>query len=99
MKMYAYGWKKDGDTYSVQVNDVKQGDNSELKKVFKGWKESANGWNIKNGSRLVVYNKSFCDQKEWLEWAKKCPIDLTEIKVKLGVEQRVQLNKKKRAKK
>ena len=102
MKMYAHGWKRDGNVYAVQVNEVKHGEKKELTKVFKDWKESSIGWNIKSGDFIIVYSKEFKDQKEWLSWAKACPIKLTEIKVKNGKEEKIQLSgkeKKRRVKK
>jgi hypothetical protein len=99
--MYACAWKSYANVYSLQVNEVKQSDKSELKKLFKEWKQSATGWNMKNGDQFLVYNKEFEDQKEWLKWAKTCPIKLFEIKVKRDKEEKVQLtckNKKKRGK-
>ena len=29
MKMYAHGWKRDGNVYAVQINDVASGDKKE----------------------------------------------------------------------
>lgn len=101
MKMYATGWKKDGNTYAVQVSNIKHGEKREVKSIFKDWKESSVGWNVKNGDLIIVFNKEFSDQKDWLTWAKKCPITLTEIKVRSGKEEKIQLSgkeKKKRAK-
>ncbi len=102
MKMYAYGWKKEGNVYSVQVNEVKHGEKKELNSLFKDWRQSSVGWNVKSGDLIYVYAKEFKDQKDWLAWAKKCPIKLTEIKVKGNKEEQIQLSgkeKKKRAKK
>lgn len=93
MKMYACGWKKYDNVYAVQVNDIKKGDKAELKKVFKDWNESSVGWNAKNGNELIIFCKQFENQKEWLSWAKKCPIKLSEIKVKSsGKQEYVQLS-------
>lgn len=91
MKMYACGWKKDGNTYAVQVNEIKHGDKKEVKTIFKDWNESSVGWNAKNGDMLIIFCKDFKDQKDWLTWAKKCPIKLFEIKTKSGKEEKVQL--------
>lgn len=96
MKMYANAWKKDGNIYTVQVNEIKQGDKTELKKIFKDWNESGIGWNVKNGDQLILFSKPFEDQKEWLSWAKKCPINLVEIRYRSGKEQKVQLTGKKK---
>lgn len=101
MKMYAFGWKKYDNVYAVQVNDIKKGDKTELKKLFKDWNESGVGWNSKNGDELIIYSKQFDNQKEWLSWAKKCPIKLSEVKVKsTGDQEYVQLSckEKKRGK-
>lgn len=94
MKMHANAWKKYDNIYAVQVNEIKQSDKTELKKIFKGWEESCIGWNIKSGDQLVIYNKDFVDQKDWLEWAKKCPIKLVEIRYRDGKEQQIQLTGK-----
>jgi hypothetical protein len=102
MKMYACGWKKYDNEYAVQVNEIKKGDKTELKKLFKDWSESSIGWNAKNGHELIIYCKKFENQKEWLSWAKKCPIKLSEVKVKSsGESEYVQLSckEKKRGKK
>ena len=102
MKMYAHGWKKDGNVYAVQINEIKHSDKKQVRNLFKEWNESSIGWNIKNGDFIFVFSKQFKDQKEWLSWAKKCPIALTEIRVKAGKEEKIQLSgkeKKKRAKK
>ena len=101
MKMYAHGWKKDGNVYAVQVNEIKHGEKKEVKNLFKDWKESCYGWNVKSGNIIIVFSKEFEDQKEWLMWAKKCPIKLSELKVKSGKEELIQLSckeKKKRVK-
>lgn len=101
MKMYAYGWKKYDNIYTIQLNDVKQGDKAEIKKVFKDWSESGFGWNVKDGNKLLFFSKPFNDQKDWLAWAKECPIKITEIRARSDKEEYIELNyktKKKRAK-
>lgn len=98
MKMYAYAWKNYSNVYCLQINDVKKGDKTELKKLVKEWRESASGWNIKSGDQFFIYNKEFESQKDWLTWAKKFPIKLFEIKIKSGKEEVVQLTCKDRKK-
>jgi hypothetical protein len=102
MKMYAFGWKKYENIYTVQVNEINQKDKTDLKKIFKDWNESGIGWNLKSGDKMMFFSKPFKDQKEWLSWAKECPIKLTEVRAKANKDEYVELNfktKKKRAKK
>lgn len=98
MKMYAHGWKRDGNVYAVQINDVGNGDKKEIQKIFKDWHQSSVGWNIKNGEHIIIFCREFSDQKEWLCWAKKCPIKLTEVKFRGSKEELVQLSCKEKKK-
>ena len=98
MKMYGCAWKKDQDSYAVQINDVKHGDKTTITKLFKDWNQSGTGWNIKNGDRLFIFTKQFKTEKEWLAWAKTCPFKLEEVKYRAGKEKRIQLTCKTRKK-
>ena len=51
MKMDAYAWRNDSNSYEykIQVNDIKHGDKTTFSKLFKEWQENGYGWNIKKG--------------------------------------------------
>lgn len=98
MKMYACGWKKDKNTYTVQINQIAKNEKKQIITVFKDWTQNSVGWNIKNDEYIVIFSKEFKDQKDWLQWAKSCPIELTELRIVSGKEKKIQLSKKRKEK-
>lgn len=104
MKMDAYAWRNDLSSYEykIQVNDIKHGDKTTFSKLFKEWHENGYGWNIKEKTEIKILTKTFKSEREWVEWARKCPIKVTEIKSRSGKEKLIQHScktRKKRAKK
>ena len=101
MNMDISAWRSDqheGYVYVVQINDIKHGDKSLITQIFENWRTISEGWNIKNNSKILIMNKKFLSEKEWLEWAKKCPIKLVEYKYRAGKKIVIQLSCKTRKK-
>jgi hypothetical protein len=101
MKMDCFAWKTDvcGDySYNLQIDDIKHGDKSEFKKLFNDWNIKASGWNVKQNTEVKILVKSFQSEKEWIEWAKKCPIKIIEVKYRSGKEIKIQRSCKTRKK-
>lgn len=94
--MIASAWKREENKYAIQINDVKKSDKQELKKMFKEWNQMSIGWNLDKDYEIYIYTKPFRDQKEWLEWAKTCPIQIIELKQKSDSVEKVQINCKKK---
>lgn len=94
--MFACAWKREENYYTIQIYDIKKGDKQQLKKLFNEWRQVSVGWNVNDNSEIYIYMKSFKDQKEWIKWAKECPISITEIKEKSKGTEQVQLNCKKK---
>ena len=102
--MDAYAWRNDVHAYEykIQLNDIKHGDKTTISRLFKDWEENGYGWNIKQKTELKILKKTFQSEKDWLSWAKKCPIKIVEIKYRSGKEVQIQHScktRKKRAKK
>jgi hypothetical protein len=101
MKMDAYAWRieyTEDYTYKLQIDEIKHGDKSTFSVLFNGWEEKAAGWNVKNNTQVKIISKSFKTEKEWLEWAKKCPIKILEVKYRAGKETLIQRSCKTRKK-
>lgn len=105
MIMDAAAWRSELDKeyiYFVQVNNIKHGDKTTFSKLFNDWEISAEGWNIKHNTKLIIVKKQFISEQHWKEWAKKCPIKVVEYKYRAGKETTIQhscKSRKKRAKK
>jgi hypothetical protein len=92
MKMDACAWRAEYSedyTYKLQIDDIKKGDKTTFNELFKDWHESAYGWNEKGGG-IKILTKSFETEKDWVEWAKKCPVKIVEVKYRSGKEVRIQ---------
>ena len=104
MKMDAQAWRSeysDDYEYKLQVNDIKHGDKTTFSKLFKEWHTYSEGWNIRDKTELKILKRTFKSEREWVEWAKKCPIKIVEIKYRAGKETQIQRScktRKKRAK-
>jgi len=104
MKMDACAWRNEYTNeyeYKLQINEIKHGDKTTFSKLFKEWKQFADGWNVNNKNEVKILIKKFSSEKEWIEWAKKCPIKIVEVKYRAGKEVRIQRScktRKKRAK-
>ncbi len=101
MKMDAYAWRAEcteNHTYKIQVDDIKHGDKTTFSKLFKDWEEKATGWNIKKNTQVKIISRNFSSEKEWVEWAKTCPIKIYEIKYRAGSEKIIQRSCKTRKK-
>ena len=101
MKMDAYAWRNElseSYEYKIQVNDIKHGDKTTFSKLFKEWQEKAQGWNWKSNTEVKILAKTFNSEKEWIDWAKKCPIKIIEIKYRAGKETQIQRSCKTRKK-
>lgn len=101
MNMDIAAWRSDQHddyVYVVQINDIRHGDKSVISRIFGEWRTVSEGWNIKNNSRILILDKKFMSQKDWLEWAKKCPVKLIEYKYISGRKVAIQLSCKTRKK-
>lgn len=101
MKMHGYAWKVENSEkyeYKLQVDDIKHGDKTTFLKLFKEWQENASGWNVKSNTEIKILIKDFSSEKEWIEWAKKCPIKIVEKKYRAGKEIQIQRSCKTRKK-
>jgi hypothetical protein len=100
MKMDACAWRNDSAKYEykIQINDIKHGDKTTFSKLFKEWREHGEGWNIRNKTELKIMVRTFSSEKEWIEWAKKCPIKIVELKYRAGKETKIQRSCKTRKK-
>ena len=87
--------------YKLQVEDIKHGDKKTFSKLFAEWKEFAQGWNFQKNTEVKILVKTFKSEKEWADWAKRCPVQITEVKYRAGKRTEVQRScktKKKREK-
>jgi hypothetical protein len=101
MKMHASAWRTEqteGYNYTIQINDIKHGDKTEFKKLFSEWRVKGNGWNVKENTEVKILTKDFNSEKDWVEWAKKCPIKIVEVKYRAGKEKKIQRSCKTRKK-
>ena len=101
MKMDACAWRNENSDdyeYKLQVNDIKHGDKRMISELFKEWRINATGWNINQNTQIKILVRKFNSEKEWVEWAKKCPIRIIEIKYRAGTEKRIQHSCKTRKK-
>jgi len=101
MKMDISAWRSeqhDDYVYVVQINEIKHGDKSLIQKLFVNWKTVSEGWNVKNDSKILILNKKFNSEKEWIEWAKTLPVKVVEYKYRAGKLKEVQLSCKTRKK-
>jgi hypothetical protein len=99
--MNASAWRaeqEEGYCYTLQINDLKHGDKTEFRKLFSDWRIKGNGWNVKQNTEIKILIKSFQSEKEWIEWAKKCPIKIVEFKYRAGEEKQIQRSCKTRKK-
>ena len=98
-KMDAYAWRKEFSQkyeYKIQINNIKHGDKKTYSQIFKEWEE--NGWGWKSDSEFRILTRTFKDEKEWIQWAKVCPIKIIEVKYRSGREVKIQRSCKKRKK-
>ena len=101
MNMDVAAWRSEqheDHVYVIQISDIKHGDKNLITKVFSDWKTVSEGWNLKTDSKILIMNKKFHSQKDWLEWAKKCPIKLVEYRYRSGKQVTIQLSCKTRKK-
>lgn len=101
MKMDAAAWRSESEkeyVYVLQVNNIKHGDKSSFTKLFSDWKISAHGWNLKENTQLIILRKQFISERDWKEWAKKCPIKVIEYKYRAGKQTLIQHSCKTRKK-
>lgn len=101
MKMLANAWRDElaeKYKYKIQINDIKHGDKLLFTKLFKEWGLFAEGWNTANSSQMRIVTKDFKNEKEWVEWAKKCPVKIVEIKYRSGKQIEIDRFKKPRKK-
>jgi len=101
MKMDAQAWRSEFSDiyeYKIQVNNIKHGDKSTFTKLFKEWDVSGEGWNVKENTELKILKKTFTSERDWKEWAKKCPIKVVEYKYRAGKETIIQHSCKTRKK-
>ncbi len=101
MNLNLSAWRSDQHeeyVYVVQISNIKHGDNGVISKLFDDWKIVSHGWNIKSDSKLLILNKRFDSEKEWKEWAKKCPVKLLEYKYRAGKQKVIQHSCKTRKK-
>ena len=84
--------------YRIQINDVQKKHKKILDILFKGWRQSGYGWNNFSKNEIYLFSKDFSSQESWLNWAKKCPIKLVEIKFRNGEEKHIQHSCKTRKK-
>lgn len=101
MRMDAKAWRTHSDfgyIYKVQINDIEFKTRKVVDYIFKDWKQSGYGWNLISKNEVKLFTKQFKTEKEWIDWAKKCPIKLFEIKIRDGKEKLIQLSCKTRKK-
>jgi len=101
MKMRACAWRvecSDEHEYKLQVDDIKHGDKTTFSKLFKEWQENSCGWNTKTNTEIKILTRTFDSEKQWIEWAKKCPIKIIEKKYRAGKETQIQRSCKTRKK-
>ncbi len=84
--------------YRVQINNIKLKDKKIINFIFKDWKQSGLGWNNISNEEIIMLNKQFPSEEEWLNWAKKCPLKIVEIKIRNGKEKYIQHSCKTRKK-
>ena len=99
--MDAYAWRNeysDGYEYKLQVNEIKHGDKTTFVKLFKEWHQLSEGWNIKNNTEIKILIRKFGSEQDWIQWAKKCPVKIMEIKYRSGKEMKIQRSCKTRKK-
>jgi hypothetical protein len=101
MKMIASAWRTEiaeQHEYKLQVEDIKHGDKKTFSKLFSEWREFAQGWNNSKNTEIKILVKTFKSEKEWAEWAKKCPVKIVEIKYRAGKRTEIQRSCKTRKK-
>jgi hypothetical protein len=94
--MIASAWRlnqEDKNVYRVQIE--KYTSKKLVKELFSDWNASGFGWNIKENFRIAIFQKEFKNEEEWLQWAKKFPSYLVEIKHRAGVTKVIQLTNRK----
>lgn len=99
--MVIRAWRMDQTSkykYTVQINDISFKEKKIVNFLFKDWKETGNGWNAYSKNEIKILNKEFSSEDEWLNWAKKFPLKLIEIKFRNGKEKYVQHSCKTRKK-
>ena len=72
------GWYQ----YRLQINNIDGRAVRKIEKSCAGWRFSGTGWYPKTGYRMLLYNKKFKTQGEWLKWAKQFPYKLVELNSK-----------------
>lgn len=101
MNMDAIAWRDESSSsyhYKLQINNIKHGEKIEFSKLFKEWSECSFGWNWKKNSEIKILVKKFNSEREWVQWAKSCPVKITEYKYYAGKEIFIQRSCKTRKK-
>ncbi len=63
----------EGITYRIQVNDIKERQIEKVKDILKEWSPAGSGFEKKSDFKILLFNKTFKDQKSLLKWKKTFP--------------------------
>ena len=63
-------------TYRLQVNGLKKSHLKRLDEATEGWRSAGSGWNPKNQTEVLIFEKSFPDYYSFKKWQKQFPFEL-----------------------
>ena len=90
-------WKgdesNDGIVYNVQINDITYKFRKPIEEAMKDWDKVSYGWNIKKSTEIFIFRKTFKNEQEWLTWAQRFPLTVTEKRV-WGAKEKYIIHKK-----
>lgn len=80
-------------TYRIQMDETLT--KKQTVELFEGWRQAGYGWNIKNGKNILIFQREFVNDIEWLDWVKKFPLSVVEYRSRAGTTKKVQLTNRK----
>ena len=70
------GRDKNNITYRLQVNGIKKNDMKKVVEATEGWRNAGSGWNPKNQTELLIFEKSFPDYYSFKKWQREFPFEI-----------------------
>ena len=84
-KLSTVAWKSSetdcGLVYNVQIDDITYKFRKPIEEAMKDWEKVSYGWNIKRLTETFIFRRTFKSEQEWLSWAQRFPLTVTEKRV------------------